>query len=255
MSVSRRAGLLLLGGLLAVGLAVVYLVPLGPGWPAQDPAYHGFADQRTRLGVPNFWNVTSNLPFLFAGLLGLAFAGPAREPWERHAALIFFAGVTLTCFGSSYYHLAPSNQRLFWDRAPMTFAFMALFALVLGERLGSALGRRLLIPLVVVGLGSVVYWHLTEQAGHGDLRPYALVQFFPLVSVPVLLGLLPAAYTRTADYFVTIGWYALAKLLEVLDRPIFEGTGEIMSGHSLKHMAAAVASYWLYRMLRRRKAL
>ena len=198
------------------------------------------------------------------GVLGLVHAlrrdvvspsGPLVEPWEGRAVIVFYGGVALTCFGSSYYHLFPSNETLFWDRLPMTFGFMALFAMVIGERLSPSLGRRLLVPLVVSGVASVVYWHLSEKSGQGDLRPYVLVQFFPLVAVPLLLALLRPRYTHSADYFLVIGWYALAKVLEVLDRPIFESSGQLVSGHSLKHLAAAMATYWLLLMLRRRRTL
>ena len=257
MRLSRPVGVALLAVLFAAAAAGVYLIRLPAPWPAQDPAYHDFADARAMLGVPNMLNVASNLPFLLVGLFGLAMVARyvVVDRWERWAAFVFFGGVALTCFGSSYDHWAPANATLFWDRMPMTFGFMALFAMVIGERLYPALGRALFVPFVVAGLASVVYWHLTEQAGHGDLRPYVLVQFFPLASIPLLLALLPPRYTHTADYFVVIGWYVLAKVLEVLDRPIFETTGHLVSGHSLKHVSAAVATWWLLLMLRRRRPI
>ena len=76
---------------------------------AQDSGYHQFADQRTILGVPNFWNVVSNLPFLIVGLMGLFSllrSGRIQFIVElKPAYVLFFAGVALVNFGSGYYHL------------------------------------------------------------------------------------------------------------------------------------------------------
>jgi hypothetical protein len=237
----------------AIGLAaaggVFSLRPI-----AQNPAYHNFADARRLLGVPNLLNVASNLPFAIVGVLGLGFVfGPegrrhfldARERWP-FAAL--FLGVGLTALGSGYYHLQPDNARLFWDRLPMTVAFMGVFAIVLAERVSVRVGVALLGPLVVAGAASALYWRSTELQGQGDLRPYLFVQFFPLLAIPLLLFLFPPRYTRTADWFIALGWYALAKVFEEADGPIY-ALGHVVSGHTLKHLAAAAGSYWLYRML------
>ncbi len=248
--------------LFAASVAVVLLVHPHEGWPAQDPAYHDFADGRTILGVPNFWNVVSNLPFLLTGLLGIRLclrAKPGRqapwlEAWERTAFSVFFVGVALTCFGSSYYHLWPANATLFWDRLPMTLGFMGVLAIIIGERAHPSWGKVALWPLVVAGVLSVVYWHLSALAGSGDLRPYVLVQFYPLLLILVLL-LFPPRYSHTASYLIVLGWYVLAKVLEALDGQVFELASGQMSGHSLKHVAAAVATYWLYSMLVRRRPL
>lgn len=256
----KGLALAVIGGLLAISLAGVLLFEPYEAWPAQDPSYHDFADDRTLLGVPNFWNVVSNLPFLLTGLLGLRLClgtrpgsgAPWLESWERTAFTVFFAGVALTCFGSSYYHLWPANATLFWDRLPMTLGFMGLLAIIVGERVRPAWGRTALWPLVGAGVLSVVYWHLTEQGGNGDLRPYVLVQFYPLLLIPALL-LFPPRYTHTRSYLAVLGWYLLAKVLEILDVQVFELTFGQMSGHSLKHVAAAVATWWLYRMLVRRR--
>ena len=180
-----------LAGILGIAMLVVIVSLFLPPIP-QDPAYHDFIDQRTLYGVPNFWNVASNVPFVIAGLLGLLLlAGrrpvPGGLPELRTAARVFFTGVLLTGFGSAYYHLEPSNASLFWDRLPMTLSFMAFFAMIIGENLSPGLGRALLWPLLAVGVLSVVYWHITERAGHGDLRPYGLVQFLPMVLIPVIL--------------------------------------------------------------------
>jgi hypothetical protein len=226
----------------------------------QDISYHAFADERTILGIPNFLNVASNLPFILVGVLGLVELFRARanvmliDQAERWPWLVFFTGVLLTGFGSSYYHLAPDNDRLVWDRLPMTIAFMGFFSATIGERVGVQAGTWLLAPLVWLGFASVFSWHIAEQRQAGDLRLYGFVQFYPLVTIPVMLYLFRGRYTRTADIFIALGWYLLAKVLEVsmIDHGIFQ-MGEVVSGHTLKHLAAALGAYWLYRMVTNRK--
>lgn len=134
----------------------------------------------------------------------------------------------------------------------MTIAFMSLFTFIIAERISLSAGRRLFLPLLAVGVGSVVYWHLGELHGGGDLRFYALVQFFPLLAIPLMLVLFPPRYTRTADLFGVVGWYVLAKIFELFDAQIF-ALGEFVSGHTLKHLASALAAYWILRMLRTRR--
>ena len=248
----RMRVLFILGLGIAAASAVLFLPPV-----AQDQAYHNFADQRSLLGIPNMLNVISNVPFLVVGALGLMFLlnqGPMRpdgqllEQWERWPFLVLFAGVGLTGFGSAYYHLAPNNTTLVWDRLPMTVAFMSFFVAVIGERISLKAGQRSLLPLLALGMGSVLYWHIGEVTGHGDLRLYGLVQFFPLLAIPLMLFLFPPRYTRTADLLVVVGLYGLAKLFELLDAQVF-ALGRVVSGHTLKHLASAVAAYWILRML------
>jgi hypothetical protein len=242
-----------------VGLGIVFCVPPIP----QDPRFHAFADDRTFFGVPNFLNVVSNVPFLIVGVLGLWLLlrhdavgpeGRVLEPAERWPLLVLFAGVFLTAFGSSYYHLAPDNDRLVWDRLPMTIAFMGFFASVIGERIGVRAGVWLLGPLVWLGLASVFNWTMGEHRDAGDLRLYGFVQFYPMLTIPLMLYLFPARYTRAGDVIITLGWYLLAKLLELapLDHGIYD-LGHIVSGHTLKHLSAAMGAYWLYRMVCYRK--
>jgi hypothetical protein len=251
-----RGWLLVLLSLLMAGVAA--LVPP----VAQDPAYHAFADGRSLLGVPNGLNVVSNLPFLLVGALGLRFLARRRRtgageafatPDERRPYWPYFAGVALTGIGSAYYHWAPDNATLFWDRLPMTVAFMALLASVIGERVDPHAGRRLLGPLLIAGVLSAVYWHVSEQRGAGDLRPYGLVQFGSMVLVPLLLVLFPARYTASHYLWLSIGWYALAKVFEHFDHGLLAGVG--VSGHTWKHLASAVGAYWILRMLEVRRPL
>ena len=138
---------------------------------AQDPAYHVMADRRPLLGIPNALNVLSNIPFAVAGVLGLLAvfsprpgARPFSDPWERWPYAALFAGTALTTAGSAYYHLAPDNARLVWDRLPMTVGFMGLLTAVVAERASLTLGRRLFVPLLVFGAGSVAYWYLDRAS-------------------------------------------------------------------------------------------
>jgi hypothetical protein len=229
----------------------------------QDLRFHAFADDRTMLGVPNFLNVVSNLPFLVVGVLGLGIvlgknavgpAGAVLTPTERWPLVVLFLGVILTAFGSSWYHLDPTNDRLVWDRMPMTIAFMGFFAVTIGERIGPRAGTWLLGPLVWLGIASVVNWHITEQRDAGDLRLYGFVQFYPMVTIPLMLYFFPPRYTRAADVLIALAWYLLAKFLEIglVDHGIYN-LGNLVSGHTLKHLAAAAGTYWLYRMVRYRR--
>ena len=152
-------------------MAVVLAVP---PWP-QDLVYHNFADTRAFFGIPNFWNVVSNAAFLIVGVAGLR-----DDP-------LMAAGLILTAFGSGYYHWSPSSQTFFGDRLPMTIVFMAFYAAFLDDRLNI---RRARWPLVILGVASVVWWRWTD-----DLRPYIMVQFFPIVSLPFLLYFCPASGT------------------------------------------------------------
>jgi hypothetical protein len=220
---------------------------------AQDPAYHAFADGRSLLGIPNFWNVASGLPFFIVGVWGLVFL--ARNPGTvthlRGVWTVFFIGVLLTMFGSGYYHLAPDNASLGWDRLSMVIAFMSLSALVIGEYLSTQWANRLLVPLLLIGAGSVYYWLHTEAQGAGDLRPYALVQFLPMILLPFIV-LLGRARSDLGPWFgLLIVFYAAAKIFEFYDASVF-AAGELMSGHAIKHLLAALGAACLLPGLHRR---
>lgn len=210
----------------------------------QDPAYYAFADTRTILGIPNFWNVLSNVPFLFVGGAGFYYAWtgirPGILPDLRFAYLIFFTGIFLTGFGSSYFHFAPGHNTLLWDRLPMTIGFMGLFTIIIGEHISLLTARRMLIPLLLVGAASVFYWSFTEMQGAGDLRLYAIVQFLPMILLPLILLMYRSAYDTVDFLWFVIVLYALAKLFEYFDFAVF-GFGGLISGHAVKHIVAALA--------------
>jgi hypothetical protein len=215
------------------------------------PNYHHFADQRAFWGVPNFWNVVSNLGFPIAAVWGLRAAGRAAaftERWERTAYRILLAAVALVAVGSAYYHAWPDDATLFWDRLPMAAVFMALLAAAIGERTSPRAGRLLLFPLLAVGVVSVVYWRFS-----GDLRVYGLVQFYTVTALPLLLVLFPPRYSGTAGILAMAAFYALALAFDRLDHHIaaYISTG----GHPWKHVAAAVAMICYVRTIERRRPL
>lgn len=213
----------------------------------QDPAYHHFADRRELLAVPNFWNVASNLPFLAAGLAGL-FAlrskkAPGILPTLRWGYLTFFAGSILVAVGSAYYHLAPNNKTLFWDRLAMTIAFMAFLSIIVGEHINPNLGRKTLLPFLAIGMLSVIFWWITEVKGQGDLRFYVMVQFLPFAIIPVIVILFQSALTRIELVWAVLAAYAVGKAFELFDGQIHRTLN--VSGHTLKHLMAAAGVYFM----------
>ncbi|GAO37653.1 hypothetical protein SCT_3089 [Sulfuricella sp. T08] len=251
---SRRARLFLLALLTGAVAAIIAALPPFP----QPAAYHDFADQRAFLGLPNFLNVASNGLFVLVSAAGLrwltAAGGDAafRDRRERWIYLAFFLGLALTGIASAWYHLDPDNGRLLWDRLAMTIALMSWLAAIIAERIGGAVGLALLPTLLAAGAASVLYWGATEALGAGDLRAYGMVHFYPALLIPLLILLFPPRYTRGGDTLMVLGWYAAALGAELLDRQIF-ALGGIVSGHSVKHVFAALAACWVLRMLRLRR--
>ena len=204
-------------------------------------------------GIPNFWNVATNLPFLVVGSLGFLQSRRLASPALATHYRTFCGAVALVAIGSAWYHLGPGDMRLVWDRMPMTVAFMALFAAVVADRISWFAGRALLWPFVVVGIGSIAWWIRGEAAGHGDLRAYGLVQFLPMLLIPLVLLLWRGEGISAARLAMALGAYAVAKAAEHFDAQVFAASG-LVSGHSLKHLAAALATWWVLRAFQRSPA-
>jgi len=254
--IQSKRQLLLISITLIALVSMFFVAPI-----AQDLSYHQFADQQTLFSIPHFWNVVSNLPFILVGILGLSvlrkkqtettfLSGTMTE--LTMAYFTFFIGVFLTGFGSSYYHWNPVNATLLWDRLPMTISFMAFFTVIIGENISISLAKKLFYPLLTLGITSAVYWIITESNGAGDLRPYALVQFLPVLLIPLILWLYPSPFNGQRYIVYVIGAYVIAKLMEHFDHQILEILG-VMSGHAIKHVVAAVGTYYFYLALKRRK--
>ncbi len=201
----------------AVGMMFLPPIP-------QNDAYHHFAGEST---LPN---VLSNLPFIAVGIYGLL--GWKRMGWEWRAVSI---GAVLIGFGSGYYHAAPSNDSLYWDRLPMTIAFTGVFAAIIHDRTRV----RVLVPLIVAGIASVEVWRQT-----GDLRFYGFIQFFPAIGLPYLLLAFPPREMPNKPLWAMSACYVLAKVLEAGDAPVYEWTGHWVAGHAIKHLAGAAALYF-----------
>jgi hypothetical protein len=112
----------------------------------------------------------------------------------------------------------------------------------------------LLWPLLALGLLSVAYWHFTEEAGHGDLRLYIIVQYLPMALIPLILLFFPSKFSHVRLIWALLGAYGLAKLLELADEPVFS-LFHVVSGHTLKHLVAALGAYVFLHALRRRHLL
>ncbi|MGE0560125.1 MAG: ceramidase domain-containing protein [Burkholderiales bacterium] len=223
---------------------------IGHGAPiVQDRGYHVFADGRSCLGIANFGNVASNLLFLLAGIVGVLHALRSRSGAWR-SWLVFFAGVALVFFGSAYYHGAPDDGTLVWDRLPMTVAFMGLFAALASEHLGTRLELPLLAAALAVGIFSVFWWQYS-----GDLRVYIWVQGAPLLAIPYVIAAFPGRYTHRHYLLYGVGLYVLAKAAELLDHQVYAVTGAAISGHTLKHLLAAAAVLCVWQMLKQRQSL
>ena len=249
--------------LIVLSAAMLLVAALAPPIP-QPLQYHQFADQRGLLGIPNFLNTVSSLAFLFVGFSGLKFLLQAdcrrtprtpdvhafSDPRERRPYIAFFLAVGMTGIGSAYYHLAPDNDRLVWDRLPIALAITALLAATLSERVSPRAGR-LLPALMAAGAASVVYWHWTEQQGAGNLNFYIVVQFYSILVIAMLCIFFPSRYTCGGHILAVLVWYSVAKLAEIGDHQIFD-VGEVVSGHTAKHLIAALAAYRVVDMLRKR---
>jgi hypothetical protein len=232
----------------ALSIAAAFLLPAMP----QPTEYHDFADQRQLFSIANFLDVASNAGFLLVGVAGLLVVLKPRTRFEHNSErwpyAVFFVGLVLTALGSGYYHLQPDNEHLFWDRLPMTIAFMSLIAAQIVDRISVRAGLILLLPMLLTGIASAVYWLVTERAGAGNVVPYGILQAYSVVMLLAIAWLYPSRYTRGNDIYWVFTAYVLSKLLETFDKELL-AVGHLLSGHTLKHVAAAIAGLVVLRML------
>ena len=228
---------------------------LAHGPIAQLAHYHAFADQATRLSIPHGADVLSNLGFALVAAWGLLHLWPQRSSaalaagW--HGYLLFLSGLALTAVGSSFYHLAPDNTRLIFDRLPIALACAGLLAAVRAESLSKPDSARDTILLALFGVASVAWWAFTDRHGVGDLRPYLLLQGLPLILIPLWQTVYRAPAAERIAFGAALLLYVLAKGAEVYDQALLTQFG-VISGHTLKHLlAAGAAGVIVARLVRR----
>lgn len=245
---------------LLVRLPLVITVALGIALLAHGPIgqlahYHDFADQRSALGLPNLADVLSNAGFAVVGLWGLSALWPKRQEAAIRAGwpgyCLFLVALTLTACGSTYYHLAPDNARLVWDRLPIALACAGLLAGVRAETHAPGSAGRTTVLLALCAVASVAWWYCSELQGSGDLRPYLLLQGLPLLLIPLWQAIFRAPAADRRSFALALCLYVVAKMAELHDCDLLETLGWI-SGHTLKHLLASGAAALLVARLVRR---
>ncbi len=217
---------------------LVFFLSIAPIYDRPDA--NVYADQRMFFGIPNFFLALPGLIFIILGSLGFWKLWPQRKTFLRAVWMIFFIASIGIGLGSGYYHLDPSDQRLFWDRLSISTAFMALLAGVISERISLNTAKKVAPFLILFGMGSIFYWGWS-----GDIRFYSLIQYFSIIALPLLCFCFPMKDDKYI-YGVVI-FYVLAKLIEMVDGQIFSLTHQMISGLTLKQLCGAVGVYFVYR--------
>ncbi|MDZ7938586.1 MAG: hypothetical protein U5M53_10030 [Rhodoferax sp.] len=232
-----HAEIVLLGCL----LGALALAAFGPA-VAQYANYHAFADQRGAWGVPHAVDVLSNLPFALAGVLGLFGVWKQRAVAQVDARwqliTLFFAGLLVTAVCSGYYHWRPDNAGLAVDRCGMVVAFAGLLGAAVADRVGVRMGWVVAGLVLFAGPASALV-----SLYSGNLLPWAVLQGGGVLLVLCLALRAPVPGAWRLPLLSVIAWYALAKILELNDHHVFAWTQGLVSGHSLKHVAAALAAW------------
>ena len=244
---------LLCGGALLLALALcgpAVVLPAGS---------HAFADQRALAGLPHAADVLSNLAFLVLGIQGLATLwrtprparGQAARDWPEGLLALFFGGLVVTSIASGWYHLAPDDGRLVGDRLGMSIAFAGFIGLAVADRVSLRAAKAAALTILLAG--PVTVWGISRT---GNALPWGVLQFGGMALVLLLACRAPVAGGMRLPLTAALACYALAKLLEMGDQMVFEWTLGWVSGHSLKHLAAAAAALpilWAMRAAAKRR--
>jgi len=229
--------------IIASVLLFIFIKPI-----PQDSEYHHFADAKTVMGIAFFWNVISNTGFILAGLYGFIILSKYRM--HSLFSYVLFTGIILTGLGSAYYHYHPDNNTLVWDRIPMTIVFTTFFAQLYAWYFSIKTAYKIWAISIIAGIFSVFYWQYTESVHQGDLRLYALIQYLPMLLIAIILSrhFKQNTFLLKPLLYILV-FYIIAKLFEHFDWSVYE-TNNIISGHSLKHVAASVATFYMVIIVR-----
>ena len=226
-------------GLIGIALVLYAVLRFYFGPLPQDQGYHLSADMRFCGPIPRAGDVLTNLAILAAGVAGVALWRRVHiAPEERAAYALLVAGMLLTAVGSAYYHWAPSDARLVWDRLPMMLVLAALLALLLADRVHPAFARVAWWPLALFGAGSVLWWAWTGRRGSDDLLLYLVVRVGAGVAIACLLLLRRGRHSRALWLVAAIALDIVMTIAERLDYEIYAATRMLLSGHNLKHLLA-----------------
>ncbi len=224
-----------LSGLIILILLAIFLPSI-----EQNQNYHNFADQRTLFGVRNALDTLSNLAFIIVGILGLLnFYNNQYIKISNSFSVIlnlFFIAIILTGLGSSFYHQNPNNFTLVFDRLGMSLVFASVLAMLAYLKISPRFGLHNLAELLILAPLTVLIWKF-----NGNLTPYAVLQFGGIILV-ILTLLLSKSQRQSPCFSSLIILYGIAKLVEFYDVQIFTLTQNLISGHTLKHLIAALAT-------------
>ena len=212
---------------------------------AQPAHYHEFADRSAALGIHHVGDVFSNAGFALVAIWGWLTLWPRRASEQLRAGWpgyrLFLIGLFLTAFGSGFYHFAPDNARLIWDRLPIALACAGLIVGVRGDTKPGLKTEIEAIVLALFAVASVAWWAYTDRIGADDLRPYLLLQGLPLLLIPLWQAIHRAPRTDRIAFAAAMMLYVVAKVAEVFDHEIANALG-FVSGHTLKHLIATAAT-------------
>lgn len=229
-------------------IAIIALLMLLHGPILQPAQYHEFADHSLWAGIPHAADVLSNMGFAIVALWGALRLWPQRNHLAVQAGWVgyslFLVALLLTSMGSTYYHLAPDDWRLVWDRLPIALACAGLLAGVRAQLIPHVNVKFEVIGLAALAVASVAWWYLGQQSGSGDLRPYLMLQIAPLVLIPLWQAVYGADRGDRLWFGFALVLYVLAKIAEVHDHEVHSTIGWI-TGHTIKHLLASAAAWVL----------
>lgn len=235
---------ILLGlGAAAVLLILVWLPPVSRG-----PGFHNYADERSWLGIPYAGDVLSNLPFVLVGLAGLQVV-PLLAPRSRVVAALMSGAFVGVGFGSGLYHMHRTDLTLVLDWLPIVLVLSWLTALVISDRIGVRAGRAAAWLLPAAAVATVMVWWLGGGTTGGDMRWYVGLQLSLVVITPAVALMYPAGLLGTRELLLAVACFLAARTVNLYDHALLDAIG--ISGHSLKHLFAALASWCVIRSIRR----
>lgn len=218
-----------------------------------SPTENLFADLRTLCGIHNIGDVLSNLSFMVVGFYAIAHL-IKNDSRDINMWLIALGSLAVG-LGSAYYHANPSNNRLLWDRLPMSIVFSGIFmysvnALDLIKKVNYKVAS---LAYLLFSVSTVLIWYVGFKTHINLIAPYVFLQFGGMVLIITLsvMALFEKKIQLAKTLFAIIFCYAIAKVFEHFDFQIFTMLNHLISGHSIKHLVSALAIFIWFKMLKK----